>query len=105
MSEASEKQTAILLKNGFSQESIDRMNKASISDEIGKIFAKNKKPQPSPGSSIGATEGIGEVRHLFPNKYETGPAGNRHEIRYWKPEELENQLNTLRNMGLLVDTI
>lgn len=100
MSEATEKQTAVLLKNGFSQSDIDRMNKKTISDEIGKIFGNNKKPsQNASNAFIGATGGISEVNHKFQNAYEYGPAGNRHTIRYWDIEDLKKQMTDIENAG------
>lgn len=110
MSEASAKQTAVLLKNGFSQEQIDKMNKKAISDEIGKIFGNNDKSSGNPGVSketakAGATEGIGEVRHIFQSSYECGPAGNRHTIKYFTLEELKQKKEALENMGLLDPTL
>jgi hypothetical protein len=106
MSEATEKQTAVLLKNGFSQADINRMNKSAISEEIGKIFDKGKKTQPQPSNAVlGATEGISEVNHKFQNAYEFGPAGNRHTIRYWDIEDLKKQFKELEEAGYFVETV
>src|SRR4030043_2282828 len=100
MSEATEKQTAILLKNGFNQESIDRMNKKAISEEIGKILGNSNKPFNKPSNAqIGATGGIDKVEHIFQNAYEFGPAGNRHTIRYWNVEELKKQMKEIEEAG------
>ena len=110
MSEASEKQTAILLKNGFKQEDIDKMNKKAISDEIGKIFgsnpnqAKKTQPQASMGQ-IGSTGGISEVHHIFQNEHEFGPAGNRWKIRFFTLEEYKQQREILENAGYLDPTL
>ena len=104
MSEASEKQTAILLKNGFKQEDIDKMNKKAISDEIGKIFGKPKEEKASQGASnavLGATGGISQVSHIFQNEHEFGPAGNRWKIRFFTLEEYKTQREILENAGYL----
>jgi hypothetical protein len=101
MSEASEKQTAILLKNGFSQADIDKMNKKAISDEIGKIFGSKKtQPQASMGQ-IGSTGGISEVHHIFQNEHEFGPAGNRWKLRFFTLEEYKQKREELENSGFL----
>ena len=110
MSEASEKQTAILLKNGFSQADIDKMNKKAISDEIGKILG-NSKPKPekaqyqASNAVIGATGGISEVHHIFQNEHEFGPAGNRWKIRFFTLDEYKTQREILENAGYLDPTI
>ena len=110
MSEASEKQTAILLKNGFKQEDIDKMNKKAISDEIGKILGNSKpqgqktQPQASMGQ-IGSTGGISEVHHIFQNEHEFGPAGNRWKIRFFNIDEYKAQREILENAGYLDPTI
>ena len=110
MSEASEKQTAILLKNGFKQEDIEKMNKKAISDEIGKIFSSSKggapktQPQASMGQ-IGSTGGISEVHHIFQNEHEFGPAGNRWKIRFFNIDEYKAQREILENAGYLDPTI
>ena len=103
MSEASEKQTAILLKNGFKQEDIDKMNKKAISDEIGKIFGKPKEEKTQQGASnvLGATGGISEVHHIFQNEHEFGPAGNRWKIRFFTLDEYKTQREILENAGYL----
>ena len=105
MSEATEKQTAILLKNGFKEADIDRMNKKAISDEIGKIFNKGKDPSKIEAmGQIGATGGISVVSHKFQNAYEFGPAGNRHTIRYWDVADLKAQMTEIENAGFLYET-
>jgi hypothetical protein len=104
MSEASEKQTAILLKNGFKQEDIDKMNKKAISDEIGKIFGKPKEEKTQQGASnavLGATGGISEVHHIFQNEHEFGPAGNRWKLRFFTLEEYKQKREELENSGFL----
>jgi len=106
MSEASEKQTAILLKNGFTQEQINGWNKAKISEEIGKILGNSKKAQSQPSNAvIGATGGISEVSHLFQNEHEFGPAGNRWKIRFYTLEEYKKKREELENAGFLDPTI
>ena len=108
MSEASEKQTAILLKNGFSQADIDKMNKKAISDEIGRIFGKGdekKTPQNVSMGQIGTTQGISEVNHTFQSEYEFGPAGNRHKIKYFTLEELKQKYKELEEAGYFVETV
>ena len=105
MSEATEKQTAILLKNGFKQSDIDQWNKAKISDEIGKIFNKGKNPaQIQAMGQIGATSGISVVSHKFQNAFEFGPAGNRHTIRYWDIEDLKSQMKDIEDAGYFVES-
>ena len=49
-------------------------------------------------------KGIREVRHLFQNEFEIGPAGRRHKIRYYTEGELKSQIEFLENMGLLDTT-
>lgn len=106
MSEATEKQTAVLLKNGFSQSDIDRMNKKTISDEIGKIFGKSAKPsQNGSNAVIGSTQGISDVNHKFQNAYEFGPAGNRFTIRYWDIEDLKKQMTEIENAGYIAEVV
>ena len=110
MSEASAKQTAILLKNGFKQEDIEKMNKKAISDEIGKIFSSSKggAPKAQPKASmgqIGSTGGISEVHHIFQNEHEFGPAGNRWKIRFFNIDEYKAQREILENAGYLDPTI
>lgn len=106
MSEATEKQTAILLKHGFTQQDIDRMNKKTISDVIGKILGNsNKGFQKGSNAVIGATGGISEVRHVFQNSYEVGPAGNRHTVRYWDMEDLKKQMKEIEESGYFFETV
>jgi hypothetical protein len=105
MSEATEKQTAILLKNGYKQEDINSWNKAKISEVIGGILGNNKKPMQSnnPNAVIGTTGGISEVKHIFQNAFEFGPAGNRHNIRYWDIEDLKKQMQEIEDAGYFVE--
>lgn len=107
MSEASEKQTAILLKNGFSQEEINGWNKAKVSEEIGKIFDKSgyksKKPSNPSNGQIATTQGIAKVEHEFQSEYEFGPAGNRHKIKYRTIEELKNKMKELEEAGYFIE--
>ena len=105
MSEASEKQTAILLKNGFNQSDIDQWNKQKISDEIGKILGNGKKSYQKPSmGQIGATQGIGQVNHTFQSEYEFGPAGNRHKIKYNTIEELKTKMRELEDAGYFIES-
>jgi len=108
MSEATEKQTAVLLKGGFTQAEIDGWNKAKVSEEIGKIFEKKgiKSNAPTPQASTGqiaTTQGIAKVEHEFQSEYEFGPAGNRHKIKYVNIEELKFKMKELEEAGYLVD--
>lgn len=104
MSEATEKQTAILLKNGFTQDQINGWNKAKISEEIKKIYDNkgwdNTKPQKSSqnalNAKIGATEGLSEVKHVFQNAYEFGKAGDRITIRFWDVEDFKKQVEEIQ---------
>ena len=104
MSEATEKQTALLLKNGFDKESIDKLNKAAISEEIKKIYEKQgwtpkdkEKKQPQPSKEvIGVTQGVSEVNHKFQNAYEFGKAGDRLTIRFWDVEDFKIQVKELQ---------
>lgn len=106
MSEASEKQTAILLNNGFSQADIDSWNKAKVSDEIGKIFGKDKKaPQKASNEVLGVTQGISKVNHTFQDEHEFGPAGNRWKIRFYNLEEYKKKREELENAGYLDPSI
>lgn len=105
MSEASEKQTAILLKNGFSQNEINTWNKQKISDEIGKILGNGKKSFQKPSNAqIGVTQGIGQINHTFQSEYEFGPAGNRHKIKYNTIEELKTKMKELEDAGYFIET-
>ena len=104
MSEASEKQTAVLLKNGVSQTDIDQWNKAKISEEIGKILGNSKKPYGGASNGqIGATQGIAKVEHDFQSEYEFGPAGNRHKIKYRTIDELKLRMKEIEEEGLFVE--
>lgn len=106
MSEASEKQTAILLKNGFNQADIERMNKKAISDEIGKILGNNKKSSQNVSiGQIGATGGISKVEHDFQSEYEFGPAGQRHKIKYRTIKELKMKMQELEDGGFFIETV
>lgn len=104
MSEASEKQTAILLKNGFKQSDIDGWNKAKISEEIGKILGNTKNSlQNKSMGQIGATQGIAKVEHNFQSEFEFGPAGQRHKIKYFTIEELKQKMKELEEAGYFVE--
>lgn len=50
------------------------------------------------------TEPVEEVKHIFPSQYEFGPANNRHTIKYFTKEELEAQLEWLREAGLIQES-
>jgi len=106
MSEASEKQTAILLKNGFAQDQINQWNKAKISEEIGKILSNVKKAPQNPSiGQIGAVQGISKVEHNFESEYEFGPAGNRHKIKYRTIEELKQKMKDLEEAGYFNEVV
>lgn len=101
----SDKQTAILKKNGFSADDILAMSPEQVSKAIEEIFARNKRPvQQSSQQTIGqlgSTQGISEVNHNFQSSYEFGPAGNRHTIKYFTVPELLAKKKELEDAGLL----
>ena len=101
MSEATEKQAAILLKNGFTQEDIDNWSKKKISEEIGKILGDKKSSHRGSMGVIGATGGISQIMHEFQSEYEFGKAGNRHKIKYRTIQELKDKIKELEDAGLL----
>jgi hypothetical protein len=109
MSEASEKQNAILLKNGYSQTEIDSWNKAKISEVIGGILGNSDKPKKSFNSNVnanaGVTQGVGEITHTFQSEYEFGPAGNRHKIKYFTLPELKERMKELEEAGYFVEHV
>lgn len=50
------------------------------------------------GTIINETEGISEVKHIYQDSYEFGPAGNRHTIKYFTIEELKAKLEFISKL-------
>lgn len=109
MSEASEKQisyaTSLGIENPsqYSKETLKKLisGKLGGTNDSKPSYPKNNAPAPSNGV-IGATQGVGEVRHFFQSEYEFGPAGNRHKIKYFTVEELKQKMKEIEEDGLFV---
>lgn len=104
--EATQKQISFAQSLGI--ENPENFTKEALKELISKkLDEKSGNPKKTQqGASVGviaATQGIGEVKHIFQSSYEVGAAGNRHTIKYFTIPELKEKLEALKNAGLYID--
>ena len=74
-------------------------NKCSAMKKQAYEAGKNNPKPILPAEAVDQTEGISEVRHIFPDTLEFGPAGNRISIKAFTPAEMQKKLAEYQKEG------